>query len=105
VSIYTGLPTIIGWDWHQTQQRFGFRYMVDERMADLQTLYSAPRPEQAIPLIAKYHVGYIYVGELERAYYPDVGLRKFDDMAANGQLELVYDQDSVRIYRVPSETQ
>lgn len=104
ISIYTGLPTIVGWDWHQTQQRFGFRYMVEERMADLQTLYSTPRPEQAMPLIAKYHVGYVYVGELERAYYPEVGLRKFDEMVDRGELQLVYDQDSVRIYRVPSET-
>lgn len=103
ISIYTGLPTIIGWDWHQTQQRFGFRDQVEERMQDLTRLYSDPRPEQALPLLSKYNVGLVYVGQLERAMYPEAGLRKFDEMVVRGELELVYDAEGVRIYRVPSE--
>ena len=102
ISIYTGLPTIIGWDWHQTQQRLGFRYMIDERLRDLKQLYSDPSPDRVVPILAKYHVGYIYVGELEHAYYPDAGLRKFDQMVGR-ELELVYDQDGVKIYKVLSE--
>jgi YYY domain-containing protein len=104
VSIYTGLPTIIGWDWHQTQQRFGFRNMVEERMRDVRTLFADPSPQRALEILSRYHVRYVYVGELERAYYPEVGLRKFDEMVGR-DLELVYDQDRVRIYRVLGEAE
>jgi uncharacterized membrane protein len=51
------------------------------------------------PLLDKYNVRYIYVGELERAYYDDRALRKFDRAVAAGQLTLVYDHQGVRIYR------
>jgi uncharacterized membrane protein len=43
------------------------------------------------PLLDKYNVRYIYVGELERAYYDHHALRKFDRAVAEGQLMLVYD--------------
>jgi uncharacterized membrane protein len=99
VSIYTGLPSIIGWDWHQTQQRFGFRTMIDDRLRDVRVLFADPSPQRALEVIRRYDVGYIYVGDLERAYYPDAGLRKFDQMVGR-DLELVYDQEGVRIYRV-----
>ncbi|HEY3107592.1 MAG TPA: DUF2298 domain-containing protein, partial [Chloroflexota bacterium] len=99
VSIYTGLPTIVGWDWHQTQQRFGFRYLIEDRLRDVRVLFADPSPQRALEVISRYDVRYIYVGELERAYYPEAGLRKFDQMVGR-DLELVYDQEGVRIYRV-----
>jgi uncharacterized membrane protein len=104
VSIYTGLPTIIGWDWHQTQQRFGFRHMIEERLRDVRTLFTDANPQRALEILRRYNVRYVYVGELERVYYPEAGLRKFDEMVGR-DLELVYDQDRVRIYRVPGEAE
>jgi uncharacterized membrane protein len=99
ISIYTGLPTILGWDWHQTQQRWGFRYMIEDRMRDLRALYSDVNRERTVELLNRYDVTYVYVGDLERAFYPEEGLRKFDDMVGR-ELDLVYDRDGVKIYRV-----
>jgi YYY domain-containing protein len=99
ISIYTGLPTILGWDWHQTQQRWGFRYMIEDRMRDLRALYSDVNRDRTLQLLSRYDVTYVYVGDLERAFYPEEGLRKFDEMVGR-DLDLVYDQDGVKIYRV-----
>jgi YYY domain-containing protein len=99
VSIYTGLPTILGWDWHETQQRWGFRYMIEDRVRDLRALYSDVNRERTLQLLNKYDVTYVYVGDLERAFYPEEGLRKFDAMVGT-DLDVVYDQDGVKIYRV-----
>ena len=39
VSVYTGLPTVIGWDWHQTQQRPGMQNLIDQRKADVLAMF------------------------------------------------------------------
>ena len=105
VSVYTGLPTVIGWDWHQQQQRWEDRDHVSARRADVQALYSTLDIQHARGLLEKYNVRYIYVGQLERLYYPQSGLDKFDLMARDGLLEPVYSNPSspnpeVKIYRV-----
>jgi YYY domain-containing protein len=100
VSVYTGLPTVIGWDWHQTQQRPGMQNLIDQRKADVATIFGETRSFESIrPLLDRYGVAYIYVGPLERAYYPESALAKFDEAVANGLLELVYDQNGVKIFR------
>jgi YYY domain-containing protein len=98
-SIYTGLPTVIGWGWHQRQQRGEFEYMVTERENDLTEFYSSPTIEPAINFLRKYHVQYVVIGELERLYYPETGLAKFAAMSGR-ELDLVYRNDKVQIYRV-----
>jgi uncharacterized membrane protein len=103
IAIYTGLPTIIGWDWHQTQQRWGFRHMIEERMRDLRALYTDTNHERTLALLRQYDVSYVYVGDLERAFYPEDGLRKFDGMVGR-DVDVVYDDDGVRIYRVRPPT-
>ena len=99
VSVYTGLPTIVGWQWHQEQQRWGYGWAVAGRARDVDRIYATPDPAEALDLMRKYGVEYVYVGRLERLYYPAHGLAKFDEAMA---LEQVYRTDQVRIYRLRS---
>jgi uncharacterized membrane protein len=101
ISIYTGLPTIVGWDWHQKQQRSIIDgTIIDNRIANVRAIYNTPNIPDAVMLLSRYRVSYIYVGDYERAFYDPVGLGKFDQMTSAGLLDLVYDKDHVRIYRV-----
>ncbi|MDO8674380.1 MAG: DUF2298 domain-containing protein, partial [Dehalococcoidia bacterium] len=99
VSIYTGLPTVIGWDWHQTQQRMPYRSMIDIRMKDVKDIYLSPDARLTMDLLKKYGIKYIYVGELERLYFGGPGLAKFDQMAKT-DLTLVHENQAVKIYEV-----
>ncbi len=102
IAKYTGLPTVLGWDWHQKQQRGDFAWMIDKRLRDVRTIYNDPSPEMALELLGRYDVKYVYVGGLERAYYDPSGLRKFEDMLASGSIKKVYNADDVIIYEVNS---
>jgi uncharacterized membrane protein len=99
VSVYTGLPTLIGFDWEQKQQRWAYAWMIDERMDDVRRIYTSQDVEETLALLGKYNVRYIYLGELERLYYPGPGLEKFDRMVGK-ELELAYTNEQVRIYRL-----
>jgi YYY domain-containing protein len=99
VSIYTGLPTVIGWDWHQKQQRSILpTRTVDHRIEDVRTIYNSTDFEQTKKLLNLYSVKYIYVGPLEHLYYDATGLDKFDQ--ANDLWSLVYQNEQVKIYQV-----
>lgn len=100
VSIYTGLPTLMGWDWHQRQQRALMPSIIlDQREQAVQVIYDSPDPDESLSLLHEYGVQYIYVGPLERIYYQDDGLKKF--FQYNGTYwNLVYDNPDVQIYEV-----
>jgi uncharacterized membrane protein len=98
-SIYTGLPTVLGWDVHQGQQRAGYTGMIQERATDVERAYSSVNPQETVAILNKYQVRYVVVGGLERAYYPEIGLNKFNSMP---DLRLAYDADGVQIYEVLS---
>ncbi|MEZ5289727.1 MAG: DUF2298 domain-containing protein [Vicinamibacterales bacterium] len=99
VSIHTGLPTILGWRYHETQQRALLPPdVIARREHDVDTLFRSEDPAAARAIQARYHVEYVYVGPLERLRYPASGLAKFASDAASWQV--VYDRDGVVIYRV-----
>ena len=98
VSMYTGLPSVIGWQWHQEQQRAGYAYEVGWRTQDVQTIYSTENVEVALGLMRKYDVRYVYLGHLERIYFPE-GMEKFED-GLGGALEKVFDNGETAVYRV-----
>ena len=99
VSVYTGLPSVIGWKWHQEQQRWGYQSEVDLRIRDVNQIYNTINEDRASELIEKYKIEYIYVGPLEKVYYSPESLDKFDRMS-NSTLDIVFTSGEVTIYRV-----
>ena len=97
VSIHTGLPSVIGWRWHQQQQRWGYLHQVDRRIRDVDRIYSTTDSSEAVDLLDRYGVKYIYVGQVERLYYPEPGISKFDD-ALKSHLTPVFHTEEVTIY-------
>lgn len=105
VSINTGLPTIIGWDWHTKQQYSVLPgEIIDNRIRDVRTIYDTLDAEEALTLLRHYNTSLIYVGPLERAVYDGEGFAKFDEMASNGALQKIYDANGVQIYALPQQT-
>ena len=99
IAIHTGLPTVLGWDSHQWLQRWEYRPMIEQRKVDIQTIYETADLDLTLRLLRQYNVDYIYLGDLERAYYQGPGLQKFDLMEDLG-ITPVYANERVTIYRV-----
>jgi uncharacterized membrane protein len=101
VSVYTGLPTVVGWRWHQVQQRAGLEgRIVDQRRSDVNTFYNVADVALAQDILERYGVRYVYVGAYERAYYDPAGLAKFDAMVEQDILRVVYNGYDVTVYEV-----
>jgi YYY domain-containing protein len=99
VSIYTGLPSVIGWDWHQKQQRSILPgQVIDRRLQDANAMFTTTDPEQLSYLLGLYDVDYIYVGALERLYYAGDGINKFDQPSL--LWTPVYENEQVKILKV-----
>ena len=99
VSVYTGLPAVVGWDWHTRQQHWGYVHAVDARLDDMQELFATHDPLRARALLDRYHVDLIYIGALERAQFEGPALTKFDQMGDLG-VTPAYAHGDVTIYRV-----
>ena len=101
VSVYTGLPSVVGWRWHQVQQRLLMPAgTVEERQRDVRTFYNTSVPEEASRILERYSVEYIVLAPYERAYMVPEGLPKFTLMEADGRIETVYHDDETTIYHV-----
>lgn len=99
-TIYTGLPGVVGWNWHQRQQRgVVSAEAVQKRVDEVGLFYQTEDIPSAEKFIRDYNVRYIIVGQLERAIYPAAGIAKFEQM--NGILwHVVYSQGNTVIYQV-----
>jgi YYY domain-containing protein len=97
-AMFTGNPAIVGWDWHQRQQRPAQTEEVWRRVADVQELYKTTDPAVAHRILTRYGASYAVVGPLERAYFPE-GTAKWEE--GRGRFwELAYRNPGVRIFRV-----
>ena len=99
-TIYTGLPGVVGWNWHQRQQRALLPpNLVTDRVDAIGAFYNSTDPEFARAFLTQYDVRYIVVGQLEAIYYPGEGLAKFQQL--DGRLwKSVYHDAQTTIYQV-----
>ena len=99
-TIYTGLPGVIGWNWHQRQQRATAPGdVVQRRIGDVNEFYITSDSDRAKQILDDYGVQYVIVGQLERALYPGDGLLKFTEQEGN-LWEEVFRLDDTVIYHV-----
>ncbi len=83
VSVFTGLPTVLGWHTHEWLWKSSSE-IVDARAADIETIYTSLKKdeeeetytsmskEELLQLLKEYQVSYIYVGKLEQDKYTDI---------------------------------
>ena len=94
----TGLPTILGWDFHEIQWRgSSVSGAEEERKRDIDTIYRSTDSKQVLGLLTKYGATYVYVGPNERRVYAQNGpsLAKFAQF-----LDVAYRNPGVSIYKI-----
>ncbi len=96
ISMSTGNPTLLGWDFHERQWR-GTAYdrLATGRPEALDQIYRTARAEDLPALLARWGVDYVVVGPLERRKFgiSDAALARFDR-----GLRRVYEHEGVRVY-------
>lgn len=94
VSTLSGQPAVLGWPGHESQWRGGEKEK-GSREADMAQLYRAKTWEQAAPILEKYQVRYVYVGNLEQGQFrPNTALFQ-------KHLKTAFQNDTVIVYEVP----
>ncbi len=101
ISSRTGLPTVIGWVNHEAQWR-GRPGPGDDgepalsvRPLAVSRLYTTGDRNEALAIIERYGIEYVYVGRLERDTYGTAGLAKFAEF-----MDVAFQNSTVIIYRV-----
>jgi uncharacterized membrane protein len=104
-TIYTGLPGVVGWNWHQRQQRALIASnTIFDRVSDIGIFYTTQDIDLARAFLSKYQVQYIVVGQLEKNIYPALnpmmdGLSKFETYEGK-YWKAVYHDAGTTIYEV-----
>lgn len=102
IATFTGLPTVLGWEWHQIQQRNAVQAgaIVNHRQNVILEIYNDTDVEQAWQHIQDYGIEYIYIGGVEQAIYEPAGIAKFATLTQQGRIEVVFARGTATIYRV-----
>ncbi len=98
IATMTGLPTVIGWtNTHEVMWR-GNWDKVAGRDTDVDNIYKSPDSVEALVLLRKYNVEYVYVGKMEKETYPAESLQQFASHPE--KYKLIYENQGAVIYQV-----
>jgi uncharacterized membrane protein len=105
IAVYTGLPSVVGWNWHQRQQRTfdPLPRVVEQRVANVNAFYITQDIPTAWNILDYYNVEYVIVSGLERAYYPAENLAKLETMVDMGLLNVAFESGGAVIYHVNTD--
>ncbi len=70
MATYTGMPTVLGWDFHEVQWRGGSE-LVNPRKEDIAQLYCTHNWQTAKEILDRYQIRYVVVGNVERSTYTE----------------------------------
>lgn len=100
ITIYTGLPSVLGWNFHERQQRTfdPLPRLVEQREANIKYFYNTASIVDAVRILRQYGVTYVIVSDMERIMTTPEGIAKFDSMVRLGLLKVVFDQEGGLIY-------
>ncbi len=96
-TMMTGLPTVLGWEYH-TFQRGHSQPEIDRRKADVKAAYTAHERDDVAAVLRRYHVALVAVGPLERKTYGSGLLERFG--AWTDLLTPVYRNPEVTLFAV-----
>lgn len=106
-SIALGLPTVLGWDRHERQQRYYPE--IAQRDQDVHDLYDSGSIERKREIIERYGIRFIIVGDVERwsawpenpsrPYASSEGLAALQAMVGT-ELDIAFEQNGTVVYRV-----
>jgi YYY domain-containing protein len=97
MSIHAGLPTVLGWRWHQSQQRSLFDFEVNDRKREVAEFYTTESPDVIDSFLRAFDVSYVIIGSLERAVANPRTLVLFSE---NPSLRLAFGDEQLGIYAV-----
>ena len=104
IASYTGMITPMGWMTHEWTWRFHLPAegsndtgwdAVAAVSGDIRALYETSDSAEALRVIEKYNIDYVYAGKMERAAYPNLQEEKFTRLGS-----LVFETDGGRLYEI-----
>ena len=106
-SIALGLPSVLGWDRHERQQRYNSE--IAQRDQDVRDLYDSGSVDRKRAIIDRYGIDYIILGDIERKsgwpgnpsqrYASAEGIAALESMVG-ADLEIAFEQRGTVVYRV-----
>lgn len=102
ISISTGLPSVLGWNFHQRQQRtfHPMTLWVEQREKNIEQFYNTADIDIAVDIIHHFDIKYVIRSGLEEVQSTDEGLEKFDRMLNLGLIRVAYMTEGGLIYEV-----
>ena len=96
VSINTGLSAVLGWDWHQKQQRSLNSNEVNLRKKQIEEFYTTDSKQFIEDFLKFYSVELIIFGPIEKIHYPDFDKRF--NLAMSDRISEIYSNNGYTIY-------